>query len=210
MTSRVAPVTLAQPKALKQSLLQLATLNIILCDEEWLRYHRYQKHWSEGVDLATIDNGAGDHMYIFFTEKGAVIKGFDHESPVSPHARDEYQVWEGMYDGLPNHFDALLTDEAIEKEEVTFCFWNKSGQWRQGNVVFNNGEDDGSGFLLGTLFDDPVEFKDWADDYFEMELSLETIASIYDGMPITDDQIKALNPEADLVTVREALDQIER
>ena len=36
-------------------------------------------------------------MFIFFTDDGCLIKGFDHESEVSIHVRDEFKVWEGIY-----------------------------------------------------------------------------------------------------------------
>ncbi|WP_156123804.1 hypothetical protein [Paenibacillus sp. FSL R7-0273] len=47
--------------------------------------------------MAKIDNGAGDHLIILFSGEGCIIKGFDHESGLSPYAQDEYKVWQGIY-----------------------------------------------------------------------------------------------------------------
>ena len=195
---------------LKETLIKLAAINIILCDEDWLRYYRYTKEWSNGVDLAEIDNGSGDNMFIFFSDKGCVIKGFDHESEVSPHAQDEYKVWDGMYDGLPSHLANLLEDESVEKEDVTFCIWRENGdsEWRRGNVNYENGEDDGSGFLLGTIYSNGADFKEWADDYFELELSETLISDVFNGKPITDELIMGINSGCDLNTVKSELKEL--
>lgn len=82
---------------LKTTLIKFVPINIILCDDEWLSYYHYTKDRSHGVDLAKVDNGSGDNMLIFFTDDGCLIKGFDHDSEVSIHVRDEFKVWEGIY-----------------------------------------------------------------------------------------------------------------
>ncbi|MFT6501416.1 MAG: hypothetical protein ACJASQ_001528 [Crocinitomicaceae bacterium] len=196
---------------LRATLLALAKLNIILCDEDWLRYHRYNIKWSESEELAEIDDGSGNNMFILFTNEGCVIKGFDHESQVSPHAQEEYQVWPGIYDGLPSHFEELLDDEAIEKEDVTFCYWREKNNltWSKGSASFTNGEDDGSGFLLGTISKTNEQFKNWADDYFEVEMPIEFVTAVYNNEPITEDIIMGINPECDLESVKKELRELE-
>ena len=39
----------------------------------------------EGVDLAGWDTGQGDDLLLVFAPEGALIRGFDHESPLSPY-----------------------------------------------------------------------------------------------------------------------------
>lgn len=56
-----------------------------ICQDEWLRYHSFVQNWDEGVCMAKIDNGAGDHLIILFSADGSIIKGFDHESELSPY-----------------------------------------------------------------------------------------------------------------------------
>lgn len=92
---------LPDPEAFKQQLLVLAALDVILCPEEWLRVHRYEPNWTANCSLGIIDNGAGDDLYIVFAPEGAIIKGFDHESPLSPHAGEEYGIWPGVYEETP-------------------------------------------------------------------------------------------------------------
>ncbi|BFH59492.1 hypothetical protein [Paenibacillus azoreducens] len=52
--------------------------------------------------MAKIDNGAGDHLIMLFSVEGSIIKGFDHESQLSPYAQDEHKVWPGIYDNVPS------------------------------------------------------------------------------------------------------------
>jgi len=200
--------SIAEPDVLKKRLMALAALDLILCPEEWLRYHSFIAEWAPQVSLAKIDNGAGDHLFVLFASEGVIMKGFDHESALSPHAGDEYEVWTGIYDETPEALLAWLDDEAIEKDEVTFCLWRETGDsvWRKGNVDIPDGEEDGSGFLLGTIFETPEDYADWAEGYFEMPVPLETVQQIYAGAPITADMIRSLNTERD---VAEALRELE-
>lgn len=200
--------SIVAPHVLKQRLLALAALDLILCPEEWLRYHSFITEWAPHVSLAKIDNGAGDHLFVLFTAEGVIMKGFDHESALSPHAGDEYEVWPGIYDKVPEVLLAWLDDEAIEKEEVTLCIWREpeDSSWRKGEVHIPDGEEDGSGFLLGTIFETPEDYVDWAEDYFEMTVPLETVEQIYAGTPITADLIRSLNPERN---IEEALRELE-
>ncbi|GIP31687.1 hypothetical protein [Paenibacillus sp. J2TS4] len=200
--------SLAAPDVLKKRLLALAALDLILCPEQWLRYHSFDPQWAHNVSLAIIDNGSGDHLFILFTPEGTIMKGFDHESTLSPHANDEYKVWPGIYDDVPAPLLSWLDDEAIEQEEVTFCIWRETGDsvWRKGEVEVPDGEDDGTEFLLGTIFVTPENYVEWAEDYFDMPVPVETVEQIYSGTPITEAMIRSLNPERD---VEEALRELE-
>lgn len=199
--------SLAAPEVLRKRLLVAAALDLILCPEEWLRYHHYIPQWAPGVTLAKIDNGAGDHLFALFTEDGTIIKGFDHESALSPHAGDEYEVWPGIYEEVPASLLSLLEAEELEKEEVTFCIWreNQDTVWRTGEVDIPPGEDDGSGFLLGTIFETAEDYADWAEAYFDMPIPIDIVTRFYEDSPITEEMVRLLNPERD---TEEALSEL--
>lgn len=199
---------LPEPGVLKRVMQVQAALDLILCEEDWLRYHRYSPQWRADTAMANVDNGSGDHLFILFSPQGVIMKGFDHESSLSPHAGEEYEIWPGIYDRTPQALLALLEDEAIEKDEVSFCIWRGAGDnsWRKGQIVIPDGADDGSGFLLGTIRITPEKYADWAENYFDMELPLEMVKGIYRGSPITESAIRALNPERD---VRAALRELQ-
>ncbi|KEQ25963.1 hypothetical protein [Paenibacillus tyrfis] len=199
---------LPTPDELKRRLLTLAALDMILCPEEWLRYHTFIPNWAPNVSLAKIDNGAGDHLFVLFAPEGVILKGFDHESELSPHARDEYAVWPGIYDGAPEALLAFLEDEALEKEDVTFCIWRETGdsQWRTGKVRMPKGADDGSDFLLGAICETPEDYADWAEGYFDMPIPIEPVKALYEAPAISVEAIRSLNPERN---VEEALPELE-
>ncbi len=77
---------LPNPEKLKEILISQAALDIIMLNEKksWLRRTSFYKNYSEGIDMVKIDNGAGDHMFFLFSHYGTIIKGFDHESILSP------------------------------------------------------------------------------------------------------------------------------
>ncbi|RXZ79388.1 hypothetical protein EBB07_23075 [Paenibacillaceae bacterium] len=185
----------------------LAAIDIIMCPNDWLRVHHF--HSGDGVsELGTIDNGAGDLMYVVFANEGVIIKGFDHESPFSPHARDEYEVWPGIYEGAPQ---ALLNElaqlENLEYEEVTFCLWQAAGdnQWRSGTGEHPNEMDDGADFLLGYLYETPEDYAEWARSYFEQDIDMEAVREIYSGAAITAALIHRLAPERETAEAIEEL-----
>ena len=119
--------------------------------------------------MAKYDNGGGDHVIAFFRSSGqALVKGFDHESEVSPHAREQYVVWPGMYEGLPSELLSVIQDEAAEYDDVTFCCWSSDGtDWTTGNANVPEGIDDGSTWLLDMVQMDANKFIDWARSYYE-------------------------------------------
>ncbi|WP_261300545.1 hypothetical protein [Paenibacillus andongensis] len=199
---------LPNPIVLKKLLKIQASLNIILCEDEWLRYHRFVQDYDEGVCMAKIDNGAGDHLIILFSPEGTIIKGFDHESELSPYALDEHKVLQGIYDDVPKELLSLLEDDAIEKDDVTFCIWreNSDTNWHKGKVEIPKGKSDGSDFLVGCIFHTPEDFVEFAEGYFELSPSLDVVAKIYDDFPITVEMINILNPDCD---VKEVLQELE-
>ncbi|WP_201007526.1 hypothetical protein [Paenibacillus glycanilyticus] len=199
---------LPNPTILKKLMKIQASLNIILCQEKWLRYHSFVQDWDEGVCMAKIDNGAGDHLIILFSPVGSIIKGFDHESELSPYAQDEHKVLQGIYDEVPKELLSLLEDDAIEKDNVTFCIWRKNSDtnWHKGNVEIPKGGSDGSDFLVGCIFHTPEDFIEFAIDYFELSPSIDVVAKIYDDFPITEEMINILNPDCDVMAVLQELE----
>ncbi|MFB9240484.1 hypothetical protein IV454_24940 [Massilia antarctica] len=157
------------PAQLQRAMQCAARCDATVTSKEWLRTFGYDEDWSDGIAMAKYDNGAGDHVIAFFTSDGkALIKGFDHESEVSPHARDEYAIWPGLYEGIPADLLSVVQDEAVEYEDVTFCFWSADGtSWTTGNARIPEGMDDGSTWLLGMVQMDAEEFIEWAKCYYE-------------------------------------------
>lgn len=157
------------PRQLQRAMQSAAACDAALSDEDWLRTFFYEPRWQDGVAMAKFDNGSGDHVFVLFADDGmAVMKGFDHESEISPHAREVYAVWPGLYDGLPAQLMQLLQDESVEHEDVTFCFWSSNGEtWQSGQAELEEGMQDGSNWLLPMLQMHAEEFIAWAQTNYE-------------------------------------------
>lgn len=198
-----------EPEALQLIMRRLMTLDLILCEEKWLRVHRYEPDWLNDAALGIVDNGAGDDLYVVFAPDGIVIKGFDHHSPLSPHAREDYEVWPGMYEEAPEKLLAYLDrdPDLFDREDVTFCLWRSPDDthWWTGELEDAEGLDDGSDFLFGYLLPTPEEYVDWAETYFGKSISFEAVRHVYAGGVITGGLVAELNPSRN---VQEALDEL--
>ncbi|MEV6183599.1 hypothetical protein AB0M07_42420, partial [Streptomyces sp. NPDC052015] len=82
------------------------------------RYHSFDANWSETEEVFSTRNGSGDEFDIVFSPAGAYIRGFDHESPMSPYADDA--VWPGVLDSVPETFRAYVEDP---RSSTTACPW---------------------------------------------------------------------------------------
>lgn len=189
---------------LKEILLSQAVLDIMMNDEEdaWLRLTSFYKNYFDDVDMAKVDNRAGDHVCFLFSKYGTIIKGFDHESVLSPYANDAGEIAKGIYDLVPPELMKLLEDESVERDDVTFCIWRSQTDslWRKGQVVLPEDADDGEGFLLGFIFENANLWLDWAKSYYEEQAAkIETdwIQKVYERS-ITEEIMQMINPGRDI------------
>ena len=145
-----------------------ARCDAVVTPQDGSAAYSYERHGPGAVAMAKYDNGAGAHIVAFFGPDGrTVLKGFDHESAVSPHAREEYAVWPGLYEGMPPDLLRLIHGEAVEPEHVTFCCWSVDGlSWQTGNAHIPADIDDGSGWLLRMVQMNAQEFIAWATSYY--------------------------------------------
>lgn len=195
-------------KKLSQS---LATLDAIMSPEWEYRYYSFNSKWAAGEMMASMRNGSGDEYFILFDAHGAIMKGFAHESAMSPWANDSEQVWPGVLDEVPNEFAEFLTEPAFSITATTFCIWRTSADasWQTGQIEYPEEEDpDGSEDLLFVLNGDPVTYHQFAEQYYECSIDLHAVRSIYEHQPLTAEIIKALNPEVSLDSLRADLEEI--
>lgn len=193
-------------EALRRLCQSLAMLDAILSPQWEHRYFSFNAHWSENSMLFSLRNGAGDELFIGFNSAGAIVKGFDHESPMSSFANEELGVWPGVLDDVPLEFNEFLNDPAFEREATTFCLWRtlSDTSWQRGEIEFPDGDDpDGSGFLL-LMFDAKAQtYRDWAKDYYEQAIDLEAVAHIYAHKPLANEIVQRLNPNLNLEEIEE-------
>src|SRR5438270_956866 len=88
----------------------LAMLDAILEPQWEYRYSSFNSRWGSGQQMASMDNGSGDGLFCLFFDQGVAIKGFAHESPMSPWANDDQRIWPGVLDQVPSRFAPFLNE----------------------------------------------------------------------------------------------------
>lgn len=198
--------------ALRRLMQSLAMLDAILSREWEYRYFSFDRHWSPGEQLGSMRNGQGDHYFALFTAAGCWLKGFDHEARMSPFASDPPQLAAGVFDGVPAEFRACLTEPAFATDETTFCVWHRYADraWQRGPVAFPAGEEDpdGSAGLLRYLDGRPQTYRDWASEYYERDVPLAAVQSIYAHEPLDQRLVAQLNAGVSLLELSDDLDEI--
>ncbi|MGW7366059.1 hypothetical protein ACWGI8_22140 [Streptomyces sp. NPDC054841] len=194
----------------------MAMLEAVLSPEWADRCYSFDAHWSETEAMASMRNGSGDEYSIVFSAAGAYVRGFAHESPMSPYAEDG--PWPGVLDEVPEVFRSCVEEPAFSDEEgmpvITACMWRETGDdvWKTGTIDFPEGatgDPDGARHLFQLLADRSAEaFQEWAEDYYEVPVDVEAVRHVFASRPLTDAVVAALNPEVTLAGLAEDIAEI--
>ena len=198
-----------------------ALLDAILSPDGYATY-AFDSRWGEGEELASMDNGSGDEYSIVFTASGAFVRGFDHESAMSPYGDDDYATWPGLVESVPQEFAAQLAEPAFCHEGgtgpflvATVCVWrlHEDSVWRTGDIDFprtDRTEDpDGAAWMFGLLAEGtPDAYCAYAADYFEVALDPLDVRQIFEHRPLTPDLVRRINADADLASLTGTLETI--
>lgn len=217
-TAHEAAALLPDPARLRTHLRALAVLDATIGDDPRFCHYTFAIAWGPGEEAALMDNGSGDDFSVLFTSAGVLIRGFDHESEMSPYGTDDEEVWPGVIDEVPAALRPLLDepaffDEGIDVPRVTVCLWWEPGDtaWRTGSAIAypaGSEDPDGSGFLFHLLTDrSPEAVRAHFEDYYERPVPLEAVRHVLAGHPVTQATTRALNPTARRVAAEAAESQ---
>ena len=212
MVSHERLLALPEVENLRRLSQSLAVLDAVMSPdwENW--YYSFNSKWADGEMVASMRNGSGDGYFILFNPAGAIIKGFDHESAMSPYAGDEVKVWPGALDEVPEEFGSFLSEPAFTIEDVTFCIWRRYADpsWRTGTINYPGGDEDaeGSGWMLSILSGDPAEYQEFAEGYYERPVDLDAVRHVYRHEPLTEGVVRRLNAEWSLEELVADLEEI--
>ncbi len=161
--------------------------------------------------MASMRNGSGDEYFILFNPSGAIIKGFVHESPMSPYASQSGIAWAGVLDRVPDEFKGFLSEPAFSIESTTFCIWRTytDSSWQVGKIDYPLEDDpDGSEYLLSILDEQPSTYKKFAEYYYERQVVLSAVEHIYQHKALTSEIVAVLNSDASLDTLKSDVEEI--
>ncbi|MEU7838263.1 hypothetical protein [Nonomuraea sp. NPDC049129] len=202
MTAHDAARLLPDIPALRDLCRSMAVLEAILSPEWSSRYHSFDAGWSPGEEMASMRNGSGDEYSIVFSAAGAYIRGFAHESAMSPYGNDG--PWPGVLDYVPEALRPCAEEPAFCDEDgmpvVTACLWREvgDGHWRVGEIDYPDGvsDPDGAAGLFARLVDpSPEAFRRFAEDYYEVPVDLDAVRHVYALRPLTRGVVTALNAD---------------
>ena len=159
-------------------------------------------------------SGSGDAYSIVFSPAGVFIRGFDHESVMSPYRSG--QVWPGLVATVPDVFAGSLHEPAFSHQvgvlEATFCLWRRrdDARWHTGDIELPDGDDpDGADRLSATLLDGTgLAYQRFARDYYGTTVHRDAVADIFALSPLTDELVQRLNPDVRVADLAEDLAEI--
>ena len=161
--------------------------------------------------MASMRNGSGDEYFILFNSQGAIIKGFAHESSMSPWATESGQVCKGVLDEVPSEFQEFLTEPAFSIDDTTFCIWRRNADpsWQVGQIDYPEEDDpDGAEDLLFILDGAPTTYRKFAEQYYERPVDLSAVIHVYEQKPLTSEILEVLNPKTSLEDLKLDLEKI--
>jgi hypothetical protein len=166
-------------------------LDAILCPEWQYRYYSFNCGWAPGAQMASMRDGCGDDWFLQFDSVGAALKGFSHD------VAEDTSFGENVRAQVPFEFSAFLNEPAFSMHDATFCFWRKADEsiWKkvQGSLI-----EDGSDELLALLVAGPAGYVAWAAGYFEVPVSHQAVSAVFEHVPLSDEIILMLNPDAEI------------
>jgi hypothetical protein len=202
---------LPDAQGLLRLLQSLAMLDAILSPEWQYRYFSFNSQWSPGEQMGSMRNGSGDDFFALFNDAGCFLKGFDHESAMTPYALDSPAVWPGVLEGVPADLAEGLSEPAFRMGDTTFCIWRRydDAAWQHGPVQFPSGADpDGSEHLLSLLDGRAETYQEFAGEYYEQPIPIEAVRHICEHRPLTQSIVTMLNAEIGLADLAEDIREI--
>jgi hypothetical protein len=196
---------------LKGRLQSFAVLDSILSQDWEFRYYSFNSNWDENTSLASIRNGSGDHLFIVFCSYGCLIKGFNHEAFMNIISSQNSCLWPGIIDTVPIEFQQYLQEAAFSPEETTFCIWRSylGNSWEIGEIDFPSTPDpDGSESLLPFVSATRYQYQQWAEEYYEISIKIESIDCILSHQLLTESIIYEINSQASIQTLNKDLQEI--
>ena len=165
---------------------------------------------------------AGNACHFLFSPDGSAVLGFDHESPMSPHATaagpEDMRAFPGVYDQVPPALLARirgddLAADLFDPEEVTFCLWNVgSGRdWQKGDIAYpprDNGDPDGQKYILGRLKGYYDDFSGQFEETYHWDVDPDAVADLLSGDRISLTCVRALKPDANPLEARRWLPEM--
>jgi len=197
---------LKPPEVLERMSLAIAALDVVMSSDRSMRYFNFDPTWSASERMASMRDGSGNSYAIIFGPLGCVVRGFDHESTLSPWGLANGSIAEGLLDGFPDQLRSVIDDPEFRTPggpttDLTFCAWRLAddNDWAAGSIEDVDGSAE---WLFEVLLDGtPDGYLRFAADYYEQQLPRDSVAAFYNLNPADSALILAIAPDSDIVAV---------
>jgi hypothetical protein len=102
---------------------QMSALTSVFAIEYGEPTFSFYPKWSRSTQMGAIKNGSGDELFVHFTPSGCFIKGFAHESVMTPYRAEPPELWPGLLASVPAEFAPSLSEPAFDIPTTTFVVW---------------------------------------------------------------------------------------
>ena len=195
-------------ETLRTHMQRLAAVTAVFAVEYGESQFSFDPRWHKRQQMASNINGCGDELYIHFAPHGCYIKGFAHESEMSPYKDAARAIWPGIVDSVPPEFASSLSEPAFDPDATTFVIWrlHPAAEWSSGDVDYPDGDyKDGSADLLEPITFTVENVTEWLSENYETDVDSEIVRSVFNDRPLTDSQMAKLNPTSPLHSIRDAV-----
>jgi hypothetical protein len=205
MTAARLADRLPAPRIVRRWSQSLAVLDVIMSTRRDYRCFSFDAEFGPGRALASMRDGSGNEYSITFTGDGTFVRGFDHESPLSPFIQSPPALSPGLLTGLPGSLSAVAQEPAFTLAGVplmTVALWRLAGegQWHHGPISYplnwesEYADPDGADWLFAQLDGHAESYLQYASDYFERRLPAAAVTAVLEHSPLTAALISELNP----------------
>ena len=119
---------LPEIELLRQRLQQMAALQAVFSIEYGTADFEFPPKWARSQQMGAYKNGSEDEVFAHFTPAGCLIKGFAHESLMTPYRTKPPALWPGLFSSVPAEFKSSLKEPAFDSSEsLRVPFRHKAG-----------------------------------------------------------------------------------
>jgi len=197
-------------ETLRRRFQQMSALQAIFAIEYGSADFEFHAQWGREEQMGSFKNGSGDELYAHFTPAGCFIKGFAHESVMTPYRMDPPALWPGLLSSVPSAFEPSVKEPAFDIASTTFVIWRLTADtdWQTDEIKFPENDDpDGSHELLSKFMMSSSDFSEWLAENYEVEVDAEIVEHVFKNLPLTDVQLRALNPSVAVTNLRSAVQE---
>jgi hypothetical protein len=194
--------------ALRKRLQQMAALDAVFSAKYGTAQHEFHPNWNRSQQMGAIKNGSGDELFAHFTPAGCFIKGFAHESVMTPFRTTPPTFWPGLFSSVPNDLSVSLNEPAFDIPATTFVVWRRANdrEWHTDEIEFpSHYYGDGSQDLLAELIVSASDYAEWLEENYELEVDADIVASVFGNHPLTNAQLRTLNASGTLAEMSRAV-----